>query len=305
VTPAVELDGVVKRYGALAAVDGVSLAAVHGERLALVGHNGAGKTTLLKLLLGLIAPGGGRVRTLGEDPAGSRGPAVRRAVGFLPEAVRFDEAMTGEAVVAFYARLKGVPPRDGVRLLEQLGLGAAARRRIGTYSKGMRQRVGLAQAFMGEPRLLLLDEPTSGLDPELRAAFYGLVDERRRQGAAVLLSTHALGEIEDRVERLAVLDRGRLVAAGDLAEIRRQTGLPFTLRVRVPPCRTAELAGRLGAGVECRRIDERTLAVTCPPAAKMDVLRRLAAERELALDIEVLPPGLDELYRHLLAGHQP
>jgi Cu-processing system ATP-binding protein len=233
-TLAVEMDGLVKRYGAQAAVDGVSLSVPAGQRLALLGHNGAGKTTLMKLMLGITAPSAGRLMVLGEAPGDVASPA-RRAIGFLPESVAFHDALTGAETLGFYARLKGRPRAECRSLLDRVGLAHAAGRRVATYSKGMRQRLGLAQALLGQPRLLLLDEPTTGLDPELRAVFYELVRERAAAGAAVILSSHLLTELEERTDRVAILDRGRLVAQGTLAELRIASNLPVTERVVAEP----------------------------------------------------------------------
>src|SRR5690606_11788785 len=161
---------------------------------ALVGHNGAGKTTLIKLLLGLIRPSEGSVRIAGIDPAGNRGAEARRAIGFLPESVAFHGAMTGNELIAFYARLKGAPCSRNAGLVAgyarvmgepcsrsaglrgRVGMARAANRRVATYSKGMRQRLGIAQALIGEPRLMLFDEPTSGLDPASRTEVYRMID---------------------------------------------------------------------------------------------------------------------------------
>ncbi|MEZ5604708.1 MAG: ABC transporter ATP-binding protein [Burkholderiaceae bacterium] len=150
-----------------------------------VGHNGAGKTTPIKLLLGLIRPTEGSVRT-GIDPAGNRGAEARRAIGFLPESVAFHGAMTGSELMAFHARLKGESCRGNAALLEVVGIAHAANRRVATYSKGMRQRLGIAQALIGALRLLLFDEPTSGLDPASRSDVYRMIDALRIGGATVL-----------------------------------------------------------------------------------------------------------------------
>ena len=158
----------MRRYGALTALTAVSLDGVPGECLALVGHNGAGKTTLMKLLLGLVRPSEGTVRTWAPTRLRPRA-TTRFQLGFLPETIAFDAAMTGREVLAFYARLKRLAPRTAEPLLERVGLAAAAGHRVGTYRKGMRQRLGLAQALLGRPRLLLLDEPTTGLDPRCAA----------------------------------------------------------------------------------------------------------------------------------------
>ncbi|MBI5166037.1 MAG: ABC transporter ATP-binding protein [Magnetospirillum sp.] len=272
-TEAVMLEGVVKRFGTTMAVAGVTLSVTFGERLALLGHNGAGKTTLMKLMLGLATPSAGSVRVLGEVP-----PA-RQPVGFLPEAVAFPEAMTGAELIAFYARLKRRPPAEGRVLLRRVGLDGAAGRRVATYSKGMRQRLGLAQALLGQPRLLLLDEPTGGLDPEVRAAFYDILGERVESGAAVILSSHLLAELETRTDRIAILDRGRLVALGTVDALRARAGLPVTVRVRLK--------------------DGTARTDVVPAADKLATLRRLLALDPL--DLTVAEPGLDALYAHFVA----
>ena len=167
-TSTLTISDLTKRFGEVAALTGVSLTVAPGERVALLGHNGAGKSTLMKIILGLIPATGGQVTICDAAPGSA---AARRAVAYLPENAAFHPALTGLEQTRHYLALRGEDPSKAMPLLEKVGLGHAARRRIGTYSKGMRQRVGLAQALIGHPRLLVLDEPTSGLDPVSRREF--------------------------------------------------------------------------------------------------------------------------------------
>jgi Cu-processing system ATP-binding protein len=291
------LEGVSKRWGRRAGLEDVSLTLAPGETVALIGHNGAGKTTLMKLMLGLSRPSGGRVEVLGRDPASGRA-ASGRGVGYLPENVAFSPALTGRELLRFYGRLKGVGRRAREALLEEVGLAEAADRRVGTWSKGMRQRLGLAQALLGEPRLLLLDEPTTGLDPSLRLAFYDILAQLRAKGVTVVLSSHALTELEDRADRVAILDGGRLIADGTLETLRRLADLPARIRVTLsaplPPERLSALAGI----AEVRETPD-GLALTCGAAAKMETLRRAVTLGPEVTDVGVTPPTLDELYAHV------
>jgi Cu-processing system ATP-binding protein len=298
----VELCGAAKRYGAVVALEATSLSLAAGEVLALVGHNGAGKTTLMKLILGLVRPSAGAVRVFGADPAGRDGAGVRKRIGFLPESVSFAGAMTGCQVLRFYLALRGEPAAAAEPLLERVGLTPAAGRRVSTYSKGMRQRLGLAQALIGRPAVLLLDEPTTGLDPTLRQTFYGIVTELRDEGCAVLLSSHALAELEHRADRVAILERGRLVAHGRLAELRRAAGLPVRIRVALPDAAAATPAAAdlRGLGAEPAGVGLMELRVA--NGAKVEMLGRLARLRPAIADIEVLPPSLDEIYARLRAA---
>jgi Cu-processing system ATP-binding protein len=209
----------------------VDLDVCSGEHMVLIGHNGAGKTTLMKLMLGLTHPTSGQVNVLGSDPARAAAEH-RRAIGYLPESVAFHSAMKGREVLAFYARLKGVSEAECHSILDQVGLDQAADRRVSTYSKGMRQRLGLAQAMLGNPRLLFLDEPTSGLDPSLRRQFYALIDTLSLSGTTSLTSSHSLNEVEARADRIAIMKNGVIVACGTLAELSLQTDLPLVVRLR-------------------------------------------------------------------------
>ena len=298
-TPAIALEQVAKRYGAVEAVRGVSFGLPQGTLAALVGHNGAGKTTLMKMMLGLARPTAGRLQVLGCDPA-SGGSEARRQIGWLPESVTFNAALTGREIIHFLARLKGVAPRSADTLLERVGLGGAAARAIGTYSKGMRQRLGLAQALLGEPRLLLLDEPTTGLDPEVRQGFWGILAEFVTRGTTVLLSSHALEELQGKVARVIILDHGRVVADGAMEELRRLARLPTRMRVMlaadasrdwVPPDATMQRQDDGGWIVD----------MACAPEDKMEMLRRIASAGGVA-DLDLVPPTLDELYAHFLQG---
>jgi Cu-processing system ATP-binding protein len=309
--PSIELINIEKRYGSQVAVHGVDLALNPGESVALVGHNGAGKTTLMKLMLGLIRPSAGTVRVLGEDPVASAAVRSRNGVGFLPETIAFNASMTGAEVITFFARLKGVPKAEGRDLLTRVGLADAAGQRVGTYSKGMRQRLGLAQALLGSPRVLLLDEPTTGLDPQLRQSFYAIVSDLRDTGATVLLSSHALTELEEQTDRVAIMDRGRLIALGTIEKLRSIARLPVRIRISVGD-RAEDLVRHLNGTVlnvsiisdviSGAEMNGSTVDLTCGDDTKMEVVRRAAAFGPVVRDIEIFPPSLDELYARFLDG---
>ncbi|QRM27677.1 ABC transporter ATP-binding protein [Microvirga sp. VF16] len=294
---------VVKRFGQVEAVHDVSFELKEGETVALVGHNGAGKTTLMKLMLGLIRPTEGGITVLGDDPAAGEF-AARRKLGYLPENVSFNAALTGQETLAFYARLKREPAKSVTSLLERVGLTHAANRRVGTYSKGMRQRLGLAQALLGEPRVLLLDEPTTGLDPALRHSFYEIVEELRGRGATLLLSSHALTELEERAGRVIIMNRGIKVADGTLDELRRIARLPTRIRLKVTDAGLATVPKWLGPVDAWRRINGHMVEIDAGPDSKIEVLRRATDEGAPVEDLDVVPPTLDELYAHFLLSQE-
>ncbi|MCZ8548025.1 ABC transporter ATP-binding protein [Mesorhizobium qingshengii] len=297
----IELDAVARQYGSVRAVDGVSFAAAAGEVIALVGHNGAGKTTLIKLMLGLARPTSGSVCVLGQDPAAGD-VTVRRRLGYLPENVSFNPALTGRETLRFYVQLKGGPPKEAEALLQRIGLAHAADRRIGTYSKGMRQRLGLAQAMIGSPAVLLLDEPTTGLDPELRQQFYGIVREMQAAGTTVLLSSHALNELEGNAGRVVILNEGRKIADGSLDELRRIARLPTRIRLTAAEGGARRLREWMGEPKGLRQINGHIVEIDASPEDKAAFLRRAAGEGAPFEDLDMVPPGLDELYAHFLAG---
>lgn len=291
------LENVSKHFGRVEAVKGVSFTLRAGETVALVGHNGAGKSTLMKLMLGLVRPTAGTVRVLGDDPA--QGDfAGRLGLGFLPEHVAFNGALTGRETLRFYARLKRQSARRIDELLEKVGMAHAADRRVGEYSNGMRQRLGLAQALLGQLRLLLLDEPTTGLDPELRQTFYGIIETLRSEGVAILLSSHALEELEGRTNRVIVMNRGIKRADGTISELQHIAHLPTRIVVRLGEGVAAERSGVFASG---RRIDAERLEFSVAAGDKMAMLRQLTASDVTVADIDVIPPTLDELYAHFLS----
>jgi Cu-processing system ATP-binding protein len=266
-----------------------------GRLSALVGHNGAGKTTLIKLMLGLIRADRGEIRVLGEDPAAGEFSA-RRLLGYLPENVAFNAALTGRETLAFYARLKQIKPATAWPLLERVGLAPAADRKVGTYSKGMRQRLGLTQALLGRPRVLLLDEPTTGLDPALRQTFYDILDELRNDGATVLISSHALNELEYRAEHVLIMNRGLLSAQGTMAELRTISKLPIRIAIDLAPDGGVAPAWMTGShGVAAHG----NVMLVRDDAQKMDLLRAAANDPRVR-NIEIAAPTLDELYAHFL-----
>jgi Cu-processing system ATP-binding protein len=295
---AIELKSVRKHYGSSAAVDDVNLDLPEGQTVALVGHNGAGKTTLFKLMLGLTRPTAGQIRVLGEDPATAAGRAARNNIGYLPENVVFSGALTGWEMLRFYASLKGRSAHECNSLLEQVGLAEARNKRVNAYSKGMRQRLGLAQALLGEPRLLFLDEPTTGLDPLVRQSFYELVGELRGRGVTALLSSHALSELEARIDHVVILHRGKVIAAGALDALRALAGLPVKIEIAGSERFNADLEGLDGLTAAPTGLNGHR-SLTCSSERKLDLVRRVSALPNVT-NISIIEPTLDQIYAHFL-----
>ncbi len=217
---AIETHELRKVYGRTVALESLDIRVEPGEVFGFLGPNGAGKTTAVKLLLGLTRPTAGTGRVLGR-PLGDR--ETRARIGYLPELFRYQAWLTAHEVLALHADLAGIPGpargREIDRVLALAGLGARAADRTGGFSKGMQQRLGLAAALLGDPALVVLDEPTSALDPVGREDVRGIIRHARERGSAVLLNSHLLGEVERVCDRVAIVHRGRVVAAGSLGDL--------------------------------------------------------------------------------------
>jgi ABC-2 type transport system ATP-binding protein len=223
-TAAFTARGLAKRYGPVTALDGVDLEVAEGELVGLLGPNGAGKSTLVKIGCGLVRPSAGEAHVCGAS-AGSA--TARSALGYLAELFRFPGWTTADELLTLHQRLAGSRGAAAEReeLLGLVGLADSSGRRVETMSKGMQQRLGIAQALVGAPRLLFLDEPTSALDPVGRRTVRRLLEELRRRGVAVLLNSHLLSEVELVCDRVAILAGGRLVAEGRPSELARPRGV--------------------------------------------------------------------------------
>jgi ABC-2 type transport system ATP-binding protein len=224
VPPVLAARAVEKRYGRVEALSGVDLEVSEGQLVGLLGPNGAGKSTLVKIACGLVKASAGSVEVCGAQ-AGSA--AARRALGYLAELFRFPSWMSADELLTLHQRLAASDGGAGERaeLLELVGLAYARATRIGAMSKGMQQRLGIAQALVGSPRLLLLDEPTSALDPAGRRVVRGLLEELQRRGTSVLLNSHLLSEVELVCDHVVIVDHGGVVAAGTPDQLRRQGGV--------------------------------------------------------------------------------
>ena len=295
--PVIVARGVHKHYGPIHAVDGVDLEVHSGELFGLIGHNGAGKSTMFKMMLGLIPLTAGEIRIDGAPVPGSDFRAVRRKVGYLPENVVLYDNLTGAETLDFFARLKGVSPAQNTALLERVGLMHAAKRRVREYSKGMRQRLGFAQALLGKPRILFLDEPTTGLDPEAIRGFYAILRQLKSEGVTMVITSHILAEIQERVDRLAIMAAGKVQATGTVQALREQMDLPLWFDVRVAPEDFEAVRNALG-GLPVGAIEARDghIAVQCARDAKMAVIAALASLNGKVRDLTVREPSLEDVF---------
>lgn len=293
----IEVSSVIKRFGEVEAVAGVDLAIHEGEIFGLIGHNGAGKSTLFKLMLGLLPVTSGEIKIQDMPIQGNAFRQVRRRIGYLPENVVFYDNLTGQETLEFFAGLKRADKRTCGELLEKVGLGAAAERRVRGYSKGMRQRLGFAQALLGGPAILFLDEPTNGLDPEGIREFYQLLGDLRKQGTTVILTSHILAEIQERVDRLAIMKMGKIQALGTVNSLREKMALPILMRIAMQPGARAELSSALAPFVlSISEEADGILEVRCPRHNKMRILAMASDLSANIEDIQLREPSLEDMF---------
>jgi Cu-processing system ATP-binding protein len=293
----IQVNKVGKRFGQVQALDDVSLAVGQGEMLGLIGHNGAGKSTLFKLMLGLLPPSGGEIRIHGKPIAGRDFRRMRRCIGYLPENFVAYDNLTGLEVLQLFADFKQVPRRECQPMLERAGLGAAGARRVRGYSKGMRQRLGFAQVLLGNPDLIFLDEPTNGLDAEAIHDFYRILREVQAQGATIVITSHILAEIQERVDSLVILNNGRVAAQGTLAQLRARTGLPSVIAASLHPGYRQEVQGMLARldGISVT-IGDDTIRIGVPSEQKMAVLQLLSMHAHVVRDVAIHEPSLEDVF---------
>ncbi len=295
------LEDVAVRFGRIEALRGTSLELRAGEVFLLAGPNGAGKSTLIRVLLGLVAPTRGTLRVDGAPVRADR--AFRARLGYLPESVAFSESSTGREVVSFFAAARGAPKKRIDEVLERVGLADARSRLVRGYSRGMRQRLGLAVALVAPCELLVLDEPTGGLDQDALTLLWSVLDEHRAAGCVVLLASHEIALLESRVDRLGLLARGQLVALGDPTSLRERAALP--VRVKVAPRADADRDAlvraleRVGTFAPVR--GARALELDVQPSRLLELLDLDAAHRAGIADLQIVPPPFDEVYRRLLS----
>ena len=293
----IEVSDVTKAYGEIKALDGISLSVAQGEMFGLIGPNGAGKSTLFKLMLGLIAPTSGTLRVHGVPIDGRDFRALRRRIGYLPESFVTYDNLTGLEVLHLFADLKQVPRSHCAAMIERVGLADAAGRRVSGYSKGMRQRLGFAQVLLGKPDLIFLDEPTNGLDPQGIHDFYRMLRQAQADGATIILTSHILAEIQERVDRLVILQSGHIAAQGTLAQLRAQRILPSIIEATLAPGQQSGIEAGLAriAGLSLS-VDGQRARISCLPAQKVAVLELLFALEGAVQEIAVREPSLEDLF---------
>ncbi|WP_394203884.1 ABC transporter ATP-binding protein [Shewanella waksmanii] len=290
---AVSLANVSHQFGDLAALTEVNCQIKAGQLLALLGHNGAGKSTLLKVILGLIKPHHGQVTVLGQSLHLGRKQPLN--IGYLPENITFYDKLTGYELLCYFAALKGVGKVRVKRLIEEFGLEYAQHKPLKGYSKGMKQRLGIAQAILSEPQLLLLDEPTVGLDPQASEFLYQKIRTLTELGCAVMVSTHELNLIEPQLDVAMIMGQGRKLAFGSMAQLLQRSSLPVIIKVpdivrRVT--RYGYLAEFYHDGV-----------LQCPISQTESLVEYLTTECQI-FDFVIEKPGLAALYHEKITPLQ-
>lgn len=292
--PALESRGLTKHYGATRALDDVSLSVASGEIYGFLGPNGAGKSTFIRVLLGFLHATAGTARVLGHDAA-RESVAIRRRIGYLPSGVSLYGDLTGRRVLDFLGELQGRPSSRREELCERLGLSDdVLRKRVGEYSHGMRQKLGIVQALQHDPELAILDEPSEGLDPFMQQALHGILDDLRREGRTVFFSSHVLSEVERICDRVAIVRDGHLVTVQDLATLRAHRHRRATVQLRGP---APDLGGV--PGVEFVETDGPLMIVTL--SGSVEPFVRAIATAELD-DLTIEPARLEEVFFAYYAG---
>jgi len=305
----IEATGLTKRYGAALAVDHVSFAVAAGEIFGLLGPNGAGKTTTILMLLGLSDISAGQARVFGRDPM--REPlAVKRLVGYLPDSVGFYDHLTASDNLRYTARLIGIPAAERrkkiVDALARVGLRDVADQRVATFSRGMRQRLGLAEILMKDARIAILDEPTNGLDPQASIDLLDLIRALKMHGVSVLLSSHLLDRVQSVCDRVALFNAGKIALMGTVGELGRQV-LGGGYSVEVEADGGTGIAGRLAALPGVRSVEEPASGrwrLTCDRDLRAEAAAEVVAASGRLKQLSLDHPSLETIYTRYFQGAQ-
>ena len=300
--PVVEASGLVKRYGAATAVDGIDLSIRRGEIFGLLGPNGAGKTTTILMLLGLTEPSGGTVRVAGFDPV--RQPlAVKRRVGYMPDSVGFYDNLTARHNLRYSARLMGLDPAEAEGRIEaalaKVRLADVADKRAGTFSHGMRQRLGLAEIWLKQAEVAILDEPTSGLDPQSTHEFLDMIRELRAEHVAVMISSHLLDQVQSVCDRVALFSRGRVVLQGTVRELaERVLGGHSVVIVEATGTGLKELLSGIPGVRRVTQEEDGRYRLLAERDVMPDIASKLIAHGAKLVQLSQIEPSLDAVYTH-------
>jgi ABC-2 type transport system ATP-binding protein len=301
--PVITARGLTKRYGETVVVDALDFDVVKGETFGLLGPNGAGKTTTILMMLGLTEVSAGTVRVAGHDPV--REPlAVKRRVGYLPDAVGFYDNMTATENLAYTARLMGFARElRETRIAEALArvrLSDVAHKRVATFSRGMRQRLGLAELMMKRAEIAILDEPTSGLDPQSTHEFLDMIRDIKREGVTTLITSHLLDQVQQLCDRVALFQGGRILMMGTVPELAREVlGAGFVVDVEASGVPGKDLAARLGAipGVmSVQQTGDIHYRMTADHDVRSEAARAVVAADGALTRLSVADPSLDAIY---------
>jgi ABC-2 type transport system ATP-binding protein len=299
----IQTRNLVKRYGRVEALKGASITVARREIVGLLGQNGAGKTTLVKVLLGITKPTSGEASLLGQ-PAGSA--SVRQRVGYLPEDHRFPDYHTGYSLLDFYGTLLGVPGAERRRripeVLELVGLKGRMHSKIRTYSKGMKQRVGLAQALLHDPEVIFLDEPTDGVDPVGRREIRSLLLQLKEEGKTIFINSHLLGEVELICDRVGILQKGEMIREGTVDSLTQQRGV---FRIGLAPGQAFPAEEAASQGFEVSRAGE-FWEVGLPDGRSIDPIVDLVRARGLSLrHLTEKRQSLEDLFVQTVEAAEP
>lgn len=299
----VEARDIVKKYGDFKAVDGISFHVAQSEIFGLLGPNGAGKTTTILMLLGMTEPTAGEIRVCGYDP--NKEPLkVKRIAGYLPENVGFYEDMTARENLLYLARLNGIPDDVALKkiddILETVGLSDVRDKLTGTYSKGMRQRLGLASVLIKDPKLVILDEPTTGIDPEGTEQVLSLIYKMSKEmGVSILLSSHLLYQVQQICDRVGIMFKGKMVAMGSIEEIGRQAlGEREGIMKLSYEYINEEALNKLDGieGIVEKRIDNHLIILKFNEDKKLDIVREVVMRGFLPIEVKGREYSLEEIY---------
>jgi Cu-processing system ATP-binding protein len=288
------LEGISKRFDEVEALTALDLEINDGEWLGIVGRNGSGKTTLLRMLVGLSSPTTGRVLFNGTEPSAEDWRAIRHSLGFMPERIAFFENLTGDRMLRYFARLKDVAEAEVSPLLERVGLGNAAKRKLGGYSKGMLQRLNFAQALLGNPRLLIVDEPIEGLDVQGVREFFEIL--KSDQDRTVVISSHRLSLFSRYMDRVCVLSNGSVKAIGTEDDLHKKLQLPVRVVLHPAVASNGEVVKALQALGSASIVSQNgRVIVKVSQQHKVQFLADLARLDAIVQDVRIEEPSLEEV----------